>query len=292
MIISLILSFVFFTYEFFHNTKINAAAVEYTVILATFLNQFFFLYNDISLLPLFFITCILSVAAKYIRKPQFQIPVLVLMIFPFLIYVYLLLGNSQIGELKNFLLQSEKSIFALSLIISPFYLQLDCIFIEFAQRAKNKKQILTTTSIIVSAFCLLIIILSGFYSHLGKKNDTEKKAVITKSADEASIICTWNDSHVFDDTIRNLSLTIPKEALSCNVQLKCEEGAPILYSDNTFVVMDKNTSVFVIPSNPPETMWFSFGISDKPMTITVTIICPDSEENQFIMKEKTVKIDS
>lgn len=284
----------FFIAEVYRNKNLNEKTISYLVLISSFFNQFIFLYADISLFPIFFVVCLLAIAALYIKNNAVHVLIFLLMCLPFYIYVRLLINYSQISELKNYLLSSSSIIFAISFVSLPLFLEIFRIYIQFSRKIKKSKLKIIIPSAFAS-FVFITILFTGLI-HISVITNEQRQTqnIEIQKAEDRDIAVFTIDDFLFEDIVRTLEITIPQNTIQCLVKVSCEkesDSTPILYSDNSFATTSETSAYFIIPKNPPEKMKFTYGTKDFPTTIKISCIYKGKNPNQFIMQEKTVKID-
>ncbi len=285
---------VFFIAEVFRNKNLNEKTISYLVLISSFFNQFIFLYVDISLFPIFFVVCLLGIPALYIKNNAVHILIFLLMCLPFYIYVRLLIEYSQISELKNYLLSSNSIIFAISFVSLPLFLEIFRIYIQFSRKIKKSKLKIIIPSAFASFVFITILFTGLIHISVIINEQRQTQNIEIQKAEDMNIAIFTIDEFLFEDIVRTLEITIPKNTVQCLVKVSCEkesDSTPILYSDNSFATISETSAYFIIPKNPPEKMKFTYGTKDFPTTIKISCIYKGKEPNQFIMQEKTVKID-
>ena len=289
LIISFMFSFSFFTIQINYNKKLTENALDFIVIISTFLNQFIFLLVDISFFPIFMSICITAIISLFIKNRYIKLILIIFMISPLFIYIDSLL--SVILNLNNYysFLFNRISFLFLVLTVCPIYISTLRIIISLKKDFSKKVKTFLYNSLICISISLITVIFSIITYYQLKNKQIDNHLLITNSNDNSQIFMNYNDSNIIENKIRNLQISIPQDCIKCQLIISNEEGSPILYSDNTFEQLSLNSAYFVIPNNPPKELYFTFGHSDSQSQIKVVCYL-NKEENHFYKIEKIFNI--
>lgn len=291
--LQLILSFLFSsTYYVFQLKKgqetINAKSIDFVLIFSTGFNLFIFSFIDISLFPLMLLIFILAILMLIIKKRQVHIVIFFLMCIPFIPYIHTIISNADLFLLNNFFTNENIIFIPESLILTPIILTYFRIFASFKTKLFNYKRIIITIS---NSFCFLticIIFLGISVSKFLEKKKTTKIPTINEiNADLIEI--SYDDKHIFSDTVRTLKIKIPDNTFQCSVILSTEKTSPILYSDYDFEVLSPTKASFLVPYKPGTEFSFVYGIENLKSEIFVNIITGDENLNIYSSYSKKIK---
>jgi len=293
-IISFILIGIFNTIQLLYNKKYNAQSFDYLIIFCTFINQFIFIYLDVSFFPVFMFICLLAILSHIFKNKYVKLVLAILMLTPIISYIRIMISVSGTYNF-NILFQYNHRIFIfLALYFYPIYLVLLRFINTFISQDYPEKKIILMNIIIAGALCIFICGDSLINYKTERKRQENKSLIILGIDSPDQIQIKYKDKFIFDNTIRTLQIKIPEDTEECQVSVSSKTGTPVLYSDNSFVNVDKNLCEFLIPNNPPEEMYFSYGIPEKQSQIIVTIFThsdSDNSNNTFNRIEKCFNIE-
>lgn len=289
MFISLFLIFSFSCITLILNKNVKPEAIDFLVILSSFINQFIFLLVDISLFPLFMIICIIAIFSQFITNRYIKILFFSLMTIPFFVYLNnFIFSLTNLIDFYNYILNPLSFIF-ISLAIYPFYILLIRIISSFCTNEMNLKKLILKN---VIGFIILtgvsVIFSVTAISKLNKIKNPYNISVIFKESDEIKI--SHYDKSVFDNKIRTLNIQIPENSEICKIKITGKNGNPVQYSDNSYFIENANTAYFLVPQNPPKQLTFSYGIPDGKSEIQVTNYIKN-QEYEFYRLEKSYIIE-
>ncbi|WP_027727386.1 hypothetical protein [Treponema sp. C6A8] len=283
---AVVLTSFFYYFLSFLNHKFTERSVDYLVLLSTFINQSFFAFFDISLFPMFLLIFLAAFSAIFYRKffsHLYLFFILILLLFP---YTFSFLGSFESSQILSFLLGTKVYQFSLALIFTPVLLLYLRIVIKFRQTHPQKRSlalfvIVYAVSIIFTQteICLISV-------PLRNKSVTKTQMPVVISSDNELIKLTHTDKVVFDDIIRTINITLSQKPELCDVQLFSPNSQSLKYSDYDFEVINATTSHFLIPQNPPQNLTFTYGTTEEPGFVKITVIFPTDEENTYIRQEK------
>lgn len=266
--------------------------IDFLLIIAFFVNQSIFILIDISLFPIFLSICTFSILSFNSKNKiiKFIFDFLIIIIhFP---YVLTIINFSDVLLFKQFLIVNSNYLIFLPLILYP-------TFIFLFKRFYFSKIDISKHFFIFISIILFLTSISLIFGTIINNNRENKKLTtsLIKTSKEEIIFCDYFDENIFDDTIRTLKININEnenELIQCDVQIFSKNKNPILYSNNSFQTIFENSSVFLIPNNPPKNMTFSYGTINEQSSIKITAIFSTTKINEFVLitKEFTIGEDN
>ena len=289
ILISLIISQLFFLFVLFLNFKFEERSIDYLLIICCFINQSIFILADISLCPIFITICLLSLIALTIKNNILHIIIFVLMIVPFIFYGNDVIRTSDIRLLRQFIVSNKMINFILPLALYPcFVIMFRCLT---AVRTRYKRMlpiIITSVSFFFAVSAFLIILGTVRTKHINSREVNPPKIVLSQLGTDL-IDISYEDEHIFGDIVRTLDISLNEKCVMCDVQINTQRRNPILYTDNDYKRITDNSVRFSIPDYPPQKMTFSYGAAPVPCKILVSAVLPPEEgaentEYRFITK--------
>ncbi len=289
IIISLIITQIFFLFILFINYKFEEKSIDYLLITCCFINQSLFILADISLCPIFIIICLLSLIALTIKNNILHVIIFVLMILPFIPYGNDVIRTSDTRLLRQFIVSNELINFILPLALYPSFI---IMFRSLtAVRSRSKKMlplIITSLSFFFAVSAFLIILGTVRTKQINSRQYASPKIVLSQLGTEV-IEIDYEDQHIFGDIVRTLNIKLNEKCVICDVQINTQRRNPILYTDNDYKTISDNSVRFSIPDYPPQSMTFSYGAAAVPCKILVSAVLPpenteNSSEYRFITK--------
>ena len=287
--LSVFFSTLFYFFTLLYNPYFHIRAIDFLIVISSFINQSIFILVDISLFPLFFTVFILSILCLYIKNNVIHIILLFLMIWCFIPVAHTTTNFAVPEFLQNTLMTNPLSSIALSLTLCPILL---VYFRILAGLIRNQKSALSTirTGIIFNIVLIIALSVTGIIrTHQIKKRNIVQNIELTQIDDE-NINFVYSDRIIFDDIIRTITITLPENVCECNVILEGNNKNPILYSDNDFELLSNNSIYFKIPQNPPSTMNFSYGCTNENSTIKISAFFATEKENSYNVCTRIINI--
>ena len=292
LLITLYLCATFYMILLLLNTKFSEKSIDYLIIFSCFINQSIFILVDISLFPIFMTICFLSILAFVIKNNPLHISIFFLMMILFLPYISSLLINTNITELRVFLLTNNRVPFYLSALLSPLLLIYFRILTSIARNSKRK----LTFFIAHSTFFVIVIILLPIVSTAKAKKieklHLNKEIIYERNRNDEEITITYSDKKIFDDLIRTIDIELNGECLQCDVRLRGSNFQPVLYTDNDYYTLSTNQGYFKVPSNPPQNMTFRYGTDERTSILTVTAFFKTDNEDVCSLLSKTITLEA
>lgn len=286
-----ILTTVYFFIQILHNDKYEIRSVDFLIVITIFINQFIFLFVDISLFPVFMFMCFLSILALGIKNNIVHIVIFIIMFLPFILYAHNLIQQNQIKELFNFLYNKNFPILFITLVLYPIFLIYFRILTAFKKNSAQKKSLYLTGGITLGSVIIFLFILGTVRTNQLSKTINEQNQIIFSEI-ENQIKISYSDKKVFNDIVRTVNVKLPKQSLQCKVIITTENNKPILYSSDDYEVVSANQAFFQIPYCPPQNLTFTYGTEDGPSTIQVTAIFPEDSKEQFSISQKSITINT
>ena len=290
IILSLTLVSIYYAITLLYNFSFYEKSIDYLIVISCFINQSIFILIDISLFPIFMAICLLALLAILIKRNSIHILIFFLMVTPFLPYLISIIKTVNFDSLYLFLTSQDYVIFFVSIILYPSYLIYFRILTSI--RRKTKFNIQITIGIILILLSTLIIFIFHIVSNNLELKNTENSKNYILATTEDLIKINFDDNKVFDDIIRTLDVEFLEKPEQCSITLTSISSSPILYTENSFEYVTSTTSMFKIPSNPPQRMVFKYGSTKEPTIITVSAIFKNSENNDYKTTKKVVTIGS
>ena len=272
------------------NQKFEVKSIDYLLVICCFINQSIFVLIDISLSPIFIAICFLALIALLIKNDFLHILIFLLMLLLLVPYGNAVIKNSDIALLRQYTITGCKSIFVISLALTPCFIILLRILTSIRSRYKSLNSIITSTtlSFAIISICLIITALVRT-KQLNKKEVQPYNILMTQ--DESDLInISYNDTKIFGDTIRTLDIDLIKECIICDVQINTQSQNPILYTDNDFHSNSENSIRFSIPDYPPLHLSFSYGANPVACRIIVSAVVEDLTDNNYRFITKSIQI--
>lgn len=279
---TLFISIFYYLQTILHKKKYDEHSVDYLFIFATFLNQFIFALIDISLFPLFFVICVISIIALSLHKNWIHILLLIFMIGIYIPYIINLYNFADSNSLVSIMYRNSSINYVLPLILLPAYIMWFRILTAIKKRFANPRMFMLIIGLNYLAVILVLILVNLFVF----KNNTEtNNARITN--DDKNIqnymAVTYKDRLIFGETIRTIYMDTFEQADYISITISSEESLPVLYSDNDYTSNSKTSCSFRIPSDPPSKLKFSYGAAKVPCTITAEALF--KEQDQYISRK-------
>lgn len=270
IILSSVLISTFYLIEILlHKKSYGERSIDFLVLITTFINEVIFILSDISLFPLFLFICLCSILSLIIHKNWFHVLIFLIFIVIYYPYVNLLHIACDSASLKNFLISSNMTIFALALCVLPIYMMWLRILTAI-QNSISKRRVYVIT--IIAGFILSSATLILFNNLLYKNTNISYEEPIVEEIDdlEGSLInISYSDKKIFENTYRTVNIALSEDVTCMELNLKGAKITPVLYSDNDYEQLSSDTVSFGIPVYPPKNLTFSFGTSDPKTTIEV-----------------------
>lgn len=265
-------------------------SIDYLIVISTFINQLVFLFIDISLFPIFILIFIVSVFSLKANNKYFHMILFIFIILMFVPYAHKIVTMSEINSLKSFIVTTPHIAIFLALILCPLYLIYFRILTYFKYFLRTNVNIIIFATSYTAFIFILCFSIGTVRSHIINKNTIKNNTSLIKTKKEETIILSYNDKTVFSDIIRTINIKMKESAEYCDVRITSEKGNPILYSDNTYEIINDSTAYFLMPFNPPENLTFNYGANKSPSSITVTALYKAENQNEYWMDRKTIKI--
>lgn len=285
-----VLSFFFFSILKF-SPGFKKRTIDYLTLFCSILNLFVFSILDISLFPIFALEFILAWMTVIFSKNQIHIIILFLFFIPFLPFVTQFLNNSpQIQFFEN--LNKNKLIFpAFLLVMLPQYLIFFRVLtgMNFYWFDKKIKKINTDRNnlIILSSFIILFEVIIAILMPPSTKKKIiplNEKTIISNEKDIVSF--TKSENQIFSDTITTLNFTLNKIPEFCKVEVSGENSNPVLYTENDIFIQNETSTVFTLPYQPPQNIYFSFGTDiNEQMKIRFTTVYKEDGKLYFFEQD-------
>lgn len=277
---SVFFSTLFYLITLLYNPYFHIKAIDYLIVISSFINQFIFLLVDISLFPLFFIVFIFSILCLSIKNNIIHIILLFLMIWSFIPIAHAVTSFATPALLQNILISKQLSSFYLSLTLYPLLL----VYFRILAGIIRKQTKATSTILTGMSFSVFLIIFLTIYGFIRtqqiKKRFLKQDIQITQIAPENINLIT-GENKIFDDTIRTITITLPENVCECNVIIEGINKNPVLYTDNDYALISPTSIYFKIPQNPPSTLNFSYGCSDEKTSIKISAYFATAQENSY-----------
>ncbi|MBR1640552.1 MAG: hypothetical protein IJ688_14355 [Treponema sp.] len=292
LIITIFVCSAFYIVMLLVNVNFSEKSVDYLIIFSCFINQSLFILIDISLFPIFMIICFLSILAFVIKNNPLHISIFFLMIVIFIPYISALVTNSNLSDLRLFLVTTNLYPFYLATLLYPLFMIYFRILTSISRHTNKPLTFFITHS---AFFAVILIILPIFASLKAKK--LEKNTIIQpvsfeKSKNEDKIIVSYTDKKIFDDIIRTLNIKTEGDCLQCDVRLKAENLQPVLYTDNDYSPISSTEGYFKIPNNPPSEMTFSYGTDSRKTLLTVTAFFKTEKEDTYALVSRSLELEA
>lgn len=287
--LSVFFSTLFYLITLLYNQYFHIRAIDFLIVISSFINQSIFILIDISLFPLFFTVFILSIFCLYIKNNVIHIILLFLMIWCFIPVAHTTTNYAVPELLQNTLMTNPMSSIVLSLTLSPILL---VYFRILAGIIRNRKTAVSTirTGMIFSLALVIALSITGIIrTHQIKKRNIPQNIELTQ-IDSDNINFVYSDRIIFDDIIRTITITLPENVCECNVILEGNNKNPILYSDNDYELLSNNSIYFKIPQNPPSTLNFSYGCTNDNSTIKISAFFATEKENSYNVCTRVINI--
>lgn len=287
---SIVLLSLFYLFVLTSNQAYEARSVDYLILLSSFINQSFFILLDISLFPIFMILCLLSLLSVITKNNKLHIIIFILMILPYIPYIHYVITYSELSELSSYLINNKILPLTFSLILNPLMLLYFRVlsFIKIYSK-KFSHQLIGVCSAVLSIVLLVLIISLIRVPQLNKIQSQKLKLSFEKSSEDL-ISFSYKDRDIFEETIRTINIEIDQQPVQCDIRINCQNGNPILYTDNAYEVISQNSVFFKIPSYPPQKMTFSYGCNKGPCLISITAIIKSDKENTYKLVSKSIPI--
>lgn len=283
--------------QVFINSKYEARSIDYLIINSMVINQFVFLFFDISLFPLFFFECVLAIISLKTKNSIIRFFIYLIIFLPFGLYAQSLVKYSNINELCNFAFSDLIQIFSVSLVIYPYFLIYFRLLTSMKQILQTKKRFLKFTAYFsLFIFSSVIIICLVFIPKVKKLNPKSFSPKITEFNTDV-ISYNYSDKNLFNNKMRTLKLYLPDNCIQCEVKIENENGKAILYSSDEYEIDDNNNTYFLIPYSPPKQLTFIYGTEDINSIIYVKAwtkenIFSKTNNEEFSLYKKSITINS
>lgn len=287
---SLLFVSIFYLFICLLKINFNERAIDYLLVICSFINQSLFILVDISLFPIFMFICCLSIIALLVRNNFIHICILILMVCPFLFYAHTILSSSLMNELKIYIFSNKYFPLAISLILYPVAIVLLRIFTSIAIHSKNKKNVILAMGIVFLSVTAFLSILSAVRIHQINLKEPEKQNYLITKDENKIIDVKYTDKYIFSDIIRTVEITMNFDCDLCDFKIDSENSSPVLYTDNDYETLSPTSVFFKIPNNPPRKMKFSYGAGNSPSVLTVSAISKSTNENEYTLITKKVTI--
>lgn len=285
---ALVSTFYFFEMAF-HRTSYGERSVDFLVLITTFINQFLFSLADISLYPLFMLSCIFAIISLILKRNWGHILMFILMILVYIPYVQRFFDLASSDTLRRYLQRSNSAIFSISAILLPIYLM--WFRILTALRTKiTKRRYYFIICLLTFVFIFSILTVINFTAF---KNTKSESRIYTseQNINYNDIELSYTDKNVFGDTIRTIHYKTTQPANYVKISVSSKDQNPILYSEYDYTTENPTTSSFDIPYDPPSEMSFTYGTTDIPTTIFVeALYLSNAEKKEYISRKKTITI--
>lgn len=267
--------------------KVHLSSVDFICSMIFFADLFIFSIIDISLFPVFLIPAVISIFPLFIKKlPRFII--FLAEIFPFATYTAMILELSNPSLLNRFLMFENSFLITVMLVLLPFFIVLFRIFSEIYRKNEMKKFILIVLSVNL-IFCPFILNLTYKIHKNEEFKLSGKNNVTIFKRGENSIEISYEDKIVLGNTVRTLNIQTEKNPSSVSVILNGQNENPVLYSENSFTLLNNFRTSFNIPPYPPENLTFTYGPSDEECLITVTARYETKDSDVFRIDRSQLK---
>jgi len=277
----------FYLVEMFYVKSYSGKSVDFIILMTTLINLFLFTIIDISLFPVFFAITLLAILSLIVRKNWTHILLFIFIINVFIPYIFYIYNYTSFQVLRQFFMRSNWSCLVFSLILLPVFLMLLRIFTAVKKRFTQKKVFII---IIASTYVFFVIFLFSMNKIFFTKNNTANPLVKTISDPSISIELNYEDKRIFGDIIREVKIQVPEESTYVEFKVYSNQDNPVFYSDNEYESPQKNTSVFLIPYNPPQQMTFSYGTSEIEQKLLVKVYKKTNQKNVYYTNQKIISI--
>lgn len=265
-------------------------ALDMEIMVLSFINLLVFSLYDLTLFPIFLSIFVFSYLNTYIFKKTSGILILFFFVLTYIPYINAFLFHIDIKKVEDFLLHDITFLISISMVITPIFLLILRIITFY-----NHKKYNTYVSIMILyiAFTSSLLIYTTFNTG-NISAQSGSKTIMTvndsSSSDRSSKIkISYSDKYIFSDIIRTVDITFDEQPVQCDVQVS-GPNIPILYSDNDFFEDSDYDCSFIIPYYPPKKMRFNYGTTLTEGEITVTAIFETDDENSFLRKKESIKI--
>ncbi len=279
----------FYLIEMFYYKSYSGKSVDFLILITTLNNLLLFTIIDISLFPIFFAISIAAILSLIVKKNWTHIVLFAFIIAIFLPYIFYIYDYTNYQVLRQFFMHSNWSCILLSLVLLPLYLMLLRIFADIKKTFPKRRVFVIAIS---STYVFFVIALFSLNAIFFTKNNTSIPLVKTIPDDSLSVKISYQDTAIFGNIIRNVKITTPEDSDFIEFTVYAQDDNPVLYSDNEYEIIQKNTTTFLIPYNPPEELTFDYGTSEIEQTLQVTVYKRSDENYVYHTKQEKLTIES
>lgn len=281
---------IIYLFTLLFNKDFEARSIDFLIIISCFINQSIFILVDISLFPIFLIISLLSILALSVKNNVLHIAIFVFMIILFIPYLHDIIKFADLQALKTFVLSNHSVDLALTFILYPILIVDFRILTHYRNINRKKSSVFIGTGSSIVIILLTLLSISAIRTYQITKSTEQKSNIVFRNTREELIDFNYYDRNVFNDTIRTIYIDIKEQPVQCDVTIIGRNQTPILYTDNDFETLSKNSIFFKIPYYPPKRMKFSYGTLNDPCTVKITAIFKNQAENDYTLVTKMVTL--
>ncbi|MBQ9238214.1 MAG: hypothetical protein IJ191_02725 [Treponema sp.] len=244
------------------------AAVSVTVLLSIFI--------DITLFFVFAIECCVVILLRTVRHPAALIIQFFLILIPIAPFVWHSVSVTDSPMLRTMLSPQPLGNALLTVLLLPLYLQWFRISSSLRVHWNREHtpahrycfRVPFEIAVLVSGVLLAAVGGAVLYRAVPHSAAASSVVVVSDGYPQISV----EERTAFQETIRTVSIDLGADAAWCDVHITGTTMVPIVHSENEYSNDSaQNTSAFIIPSWPPETMVFRYiPNGSEPADITVT----------------------
>lgn len=267
IIISLFFISCLFAYQEHFKINMDEFVYGYILTVLSIINIFVFSTVDLLLLFVFFVEYILVHISRATTTTKHLIISIVLMILPFVPYIYMLLTLGDTESLKGF----TSSTFGTNLLLAAGLFPFDIMWLRILvnisawQKEKNhdlKKRLfsiaITTTALIwigISFFTLLSLLIPN--------KSAEKQQFHYVTSEESQISINSSKRKINGLANYQVSINSKEKPLRYKITVTSNTNVPIFDSLYDYKILNRGTSTFLLPDFPPQKLNLVFASEEE-----------------------------
>lgn len=296
--ISSILPMIFTVQSFFFFSTLrftpyfHRRTVDYLTLITASINLAIFSLIDISLFPIFGLEFLFAWLSTVFTLNVVHIIILVLFEIPFIPFLLQLFENTSPHLLEPVIRHSRFLAPLVFLMLIPQYLNSFRVFTGMnfywfnqnkLQRSKDRNNLVILTIFL----CCFELILFLMIPPVLKQTNSGSLSENLISSNEEIITANIVKKKIFDENLTTLFIHSDKKLEACDIRVKGKNTNPILFSDNEYIISGQSESVFPLPMQPPQNLFFSFGTGNEQY-YEITIRSIYKENDSFYINETKV----
>jgi len=271
----------------------------YTISIIAILNIFIFSAVDILFFVAFSVEYVIIYLARTAKRVPFLVFWAIMMITPFIPYVFITLKNIDEANLKFLVFCSLEKNIILSFSIFPFQIMWQRILVRLNifSALKGYSIFRAFISNVISISILIVLTLSGTFfitKYMNKKEEIKPIEIVKKENEEIQNLSVKIIENEFLGMNSNhIKITSKENALRYCVKISSKDQVPIYESTYNYSISNTNSAIFNIPDYPPKNITIDYAAdSNLDSTINVEAYYLEKTENgeRIILESKVLKI--